>query len=452
MSKENSEKLFWKKIQECKEKNIEKFDYSYVTSENYPDRKTRDTIIKIKCIKHDTWFHQKIGLHHAGYNACPCCIKEQRVSNGKKNHLVKGNDWSVLNKEVQEYLNKGMSRDKIAEIYGVSTSIIRTVIRKYNLKFTNFHILNRKVLFEKIIDMIKSGEGKSILDISHKLHTTSTLIRDILKDNGIDVDNKDTRNLLFGIDYSWKKILTPQVITDFILNNQKETLASIASRYKIPQTTFFSYVNSIGIDYNSLLSKREENLANSIKNLAENKLFSKKQIGIELGIGYKMITNLSKKYNIKYITVNHHSSGEYKFYKYYKDNLQNDYEIIPQYKITDIPGRRKNLIFVDYKLINKKTTKIILVEINGEQHYKYQTGVRFHEDIDEFYQQVRRDVNLRNYCKDNLIDFIEIPYTVWNNMYEFLDKLFKENSKYEDMISIESLYERPIEEILKEIK
>lgn len=59
------------------------------------------------------------------------------------------------------------------------------------------------------------------------------------------------------------------------------------------------------------------------------------------------------------------------------------------------------------------------IEYNGKQHYKYIK--RFHSDLDSFKKQLERDENIRNYCKENNIILIEIPYTY--NTYEKVEQL-----------------------------
>lgn len=75
----------------------------------------------------------------------------------------------------------------------------------------------------------------------------------------------------------------------------------------------------------------------------------------------------------------------------------------------------------DFILENRK----VWIEYNGQQHYE--PIEVFHESIDTFIHQIKRDCIVRDYCKKNSILLIEIPYTV--NTKEkvdiFLDNILK---------------------------
>lgn len=64
-----------------------------------------------------------------------------------------------------------------------------------------------------------------------------------------------------------------------------------------------------------------------------------------------------------------------------------------------------------------------IIEYNGEQHYRetyfHRIGRR------SFLQQQERDVALRQYCNENKIKLIEIPYTEYDNIEAILEKELK---------------------------
>lgn len=60
-----------------------------------------------------------------------------------------------------------------------------------------------------------------------------------------------------------------------------------------------------------------------------------------------------------------------------------------------------------------------IIEYNGKQHYEY-TPI-FHSDLNKFVDQVNRDLLLRQYCKNNGIKLLEIPYLDDNRLEEVIE-------------------------------
>lgn len=69
-------------------------------------------------------------------------------------------------------------------------------------------------------------------------------------------------------------------------------------------------------------------------------------------------------------------------------------------------------------------------EYNGVQHYKYTP--KFHKNMNDFNEQVKRDNEKRQLCKLNNITLIEIPHNIkYNNLYKYiLNELDKKNVSY----------------------
>ena len=78
-------------------------------------------------------------------------------------------------------------------------------------------------------------------------------------------------------------------------------------------------------------------------------------------------------------------------------------------------------IILDF--IIQYNNKEIWIEYNGEQHY---TWCKHFQTLEKFEGQIKRDNNIRNYCKNNNIILIEIPYkfrtkeSVWNLLNEII--------------------------------
>lgn len=82
--------------------------------------------------------------------------------------------------------------------------------------------------------------------------------------------------------------------------------------------------------------------------------------------------------------------------------------------IKNINFESRKFIRVDFEI----TDRNIWIEYNGQQHYNFSSNYMFstHHKLsseEEFNLQVKRDKELRNYCKLNNITLIEIPYTYY---------------------------------------
>ena len=110
-----------------------------------------------------------------------------------------------------------------------------------------------------------------------------------------------------------------------------------------------------------------------------------------------------------------------------------------EYWLENTWGRHGNRIRVDFLLPSYNFNKII-IEYNGIQHYKMTN--KFHSDLEDFYAQLSRDKELREYCKINSINLIEIPYTIntHQSISTFLTKTLIENIDPYTLVDYDSLY------------
>lgn len=78
------------------------------------------------------------------------------------------------------------------------------------------------------------------------------------------------------------------------------------------------------------------------------------------------------------------------------------------YEEVTLPGTkrqgRKSLLYADFFL----PRQMLVVEVHGEQHYKYNS--RFHKSLLHFYECQRRDKDKREWCVLNNLKIIELPY------------------------------------------
>lgn len=60
----------------------------------------------------------------------------------------------------------------------------------------------------------------------------------------------------------------------------------------------------------------------------------------------------------------------------------------------------------------------LVIEFNGKQHYNQIPF--FHKNFCGFYNQIRRDNFKKQFCKEKLIEYLEIPYNQENNINQIL--------------------------------
>ena len=107
------------------------------------------------------------------------------------------------------------------------------------------------------------------------------------------------------------------------------------------------------------------------------------------------------------------SHGENKVLQYIKDK---EYEYARQYTIKEV--KYKNTLLFDFAIL-KDNNVIALIEYDGEQHFK--PIKRFGGDK-QYKKQIEKDEIKNNYCKENNIPLIRIPYTE-ESVEQYLDKV-----------------------------
>ena len=107
----------------------------------------------------------------------------------------------------------------------------------------------------------------------------------------------------------------------------------------------------------------------------------------------------------------HLYKGEQKISKYLDIN---NIKYIIQYKI-EKPFENREFILIDFYLPDYNT----FIEYNGKQHY---IPIKYFGGEIQYKDQIQRDKNLRNYCKENNINLLEIHYD--QNVEEKLDEYF----------------------------
>ena len=108
-------------------------------------------------------------------------------------------------------------------------------------------------------------------------------------------------------------------------------------------------------------------------------------------------------------------------------------------RVYGIDGRIKDFIIPDFKFTYNNV--FYWIEYNGRQHYEF-SSMFHHGDPSDFKNQIIRDKNERDYCKNNNIILIEIPYIIntYDKIKDFLDKTILQGIDPSDLIDYKSLY------------
>jgi hypothetical protein len=74
----------------------------------------------------------------------------------------------------------------------------------------------------------------------------------------------------------------------------------------------------------------------------------------------------------------------------------------------------------DFVILDNNNQIIICIEYDGEQHFK---PIDFFGGEEAFVLQQERDKRKNNWCKDNNISLIRIPYYDYNKIEDYLSNL-----------------------------
>lgn len=388
----------WKKI----ESKLPKIGKEYPLFREEYSSTTSDPILTIKCINHNNVYRQRYWGIVRGKEGCSIC-----------------QDLSRYNKFI----------DKLKKVYPDY---------RYTISFEDY--INREHYKNNHFRV------RAFCNIHKKYFIASedSLLNGYLICNECKREKSEFGKSLNKEVPGWRNILTKDTIIKSLVSG--ETLRSLSKKYGILFGTFRNWVESLDIHIQKEIRRERRRLLSlQIKDLVELG-YIKKDICSYLNISINYLNKISKEFNINLITGNYlNSSGE---------NIILDY--LNNSKISfkrgfynkEILGRRKEGVFIDFYLDNSGSN--IYIEFNGQQHFQYENF--FHKgDYSNFQLQVKRDESVRKYCKEKGIILIEIPifdYNTPESIENLLNKILKEGANPEDLIDIESYYEKPISEIL----
>lgn len=429
------------------------YDYSKV---NYAGKNTK---VRIYCIKHNTWFFQTPALHLRG-SGCSGCAKE-KMSVSAAARKVNWNDDSILQKlqellslgksfesigkvfnisghqvgvivrkyklncddnpnvivekqQLENLLSKNLTLKQISEIFGVTAPTISNKIKKYNISKPNL-LEKNKADKETIMGLVKLG--KSLRSISKTVGISLYVLRNFIKDNKIEVPHRNLNNYVPKIKNLAKDGNCLNRISKE-LGISRAIVLSLAKKHKINITK-----RNIKFDRDQIENYISEG-------------YSFKEMALLMGITYpETITRFAKREGL--VNPNRLVSTGELFVREYLDNHNIPYEQGKFY--SSIEGRTICRVFIDFVIENYKG-RTYWVEYNGLQHYR--NTPRFHKTPEDFDKQLKRDSNIREYCKKNDIVFIEIPYILnsFDTVSNFLDEVLILDRDPDQLINYKELY------------
>ena len=190
--------------------------------------------------------------------------------------------------------------------------------------------------------------------------------------------------------------------------------------------------------HNAMCDKcRRENMSkirlNDLTGQTINKLYIEKRVGARkisglalyqclcLNCGNRIIADSGAlTYNNQISCGCINSSGEYKITKILQE-LNIPFK--KQFKIDEC--KNKLPLPFDFAIFNLQEKLCCLIEFQGRQHY-YKTEGSWKDTEENFQERLKRDQIKRNYCEENNIPLIEIPYTELDKLSnEYIQNLLK---------------------------
>jgi DNA-binding CsgD family transcriptional regulator len=381
-----------------------KFDYSESEYIN------NDTPIKIICSNCGNVFFQSPKNH---LYSCLCDNCE------KPTPKYKIADWDKERDNLKNYLLSGKTYEDIGNIYGCTGHQIKEISRKFGLDTIKDQL--REEERNKYIKLLE--DGKSIGDIAKIYKVSGAAVSAKLKTLKIDTSKYKFPYVSY-LKYSSEieKMLFDGKSVKFISDKLGTTREIIDHVMQVK-----------GINKDIIKEKLDFNLSEKIRELAL-KGYCASAIMEVLGISYQVSRRLIKKYKIK--ITGSISLGEY-YVSVFLDNNKSLFKSISMYeKHRDVIS---SIIYVDFEIIDNGG-KTIIIEYNGDQHYRFVK--KYHKTKEKFLKRVERDRKLREYCIKNNILYIEIPfmYNTQEKVNDFLNKVLINGVDPNTLVDYNSLY------------
>lgn len=426
-------------IRKGKDKHGDRFDYSEVIFDG-----TRHPKVKLKCNICGTKFEVSTSYHiHSDNGGCPTCALKII---GKKSQKVDWSDLDNVSKLKDLFEVQGKSFEEIGKSFGISGHQVSVVVKKFGFIKNNNHELEEKDFIKTCLD-----SKLTIHEISEKLnYTKANLYLKLKKYNiklpersEISIDQDDIVNFIksgyYIKDIAKSKGIGESQLRTFLDKNNISPINILKSE-KEKYSPLFNYLTKVEF-LSSSASCRILNLKSSYKYSIFYNSDDKKLTTLSEFKQY-ILDNFSQKY-LNDILIRK-GLEDLKFTK--GERLVFEYlkslgiSFNSQVRCNELKGKFNSWsVIVDFTIDSYKG-KTYWIEYNGVQHYKY---------VDYFYtsnyffeEQLRRDQSVRDYCKMKEIILIEIPYILdtYDKVSKFLTKTIIENVDPKTLIDYDKLY------------
>ena len=384
-SKENGEIYFAR----AREKYGNKFDYSqskYINSR---------TPITIKCNTCGNVYSQFPRVHLEKSIGCPFCANK---------NFEKSNEWEQRMDDIKDQISNGSNFEQLGKLYGCTGHQVGVMARKLGniQEFRTKLKLEEATFIEDLKLKISNKEDLSVINIPSSF-------------------NEEYKNIFSNFN------------DIYLFINQGETVKNISEVYNVSKYILYDLLKLLNIEVLEIKQELKDELAERVRDFAENG-YDRYTIIKELEITYLELLRISKKYEIP--IKNSNSSGECFIRDFIKDNKNEFKWVCSQCYHTDILDSR---VFVDFEIITYKGDRII-IEYNGEQHYRFVKF--FHKTLENFEKRLYRDKRVREYCYENKIKYIEVPYTIntFKDVSLFLKETLFNNTDPNLLVDYKSLY------------
>lgn len=360
--------------------------------------------------------------------------KELNIVRGKK-QLSKKYTEDDINK-IRYLVDNGYTRYEIGDMMGINPSVILRLKRKYKIKKPSIKELHDKGIFyigfdkirvetgltkEKLTELLDNGMTRH--EIAESFNLDVRLVSSLAKDLGrndkkIEASKEVKRKLILEI--TGKEATEKDLNKAFIDIFTKEYIEGLLKRngYCFARCA----KNELGGIDPKCIYQAVEKFKIEIPNEIREEIF----LARENCHGYwasKFMPN---------------SMGEY-FTEKALRNLKLEFGK-QLFLDSAVPKEIRPLgVSIDY--VVEYLNKTYYIEYNGKPHYYF--SKQFHNNnINEFINQVKRDLWVKKYCENHNIIYIEIPYTLFtvDEIENVLKEVIINSKKINTVIDFESIY------------
>lgn len=408
-------------IAKAKEIHNNKYEYEITEYEN-----TKSKIIPI-CPIHGN-FEQTANAHLSGAGCHRC---------NKSNKLSLQDCIDKANKIYNNFYDYSLITEDVFKNASTKVTIICPIHGEFKSSFSNhFNAKCKKCAYEEFFDKM-AFKKEDVIKQFQEIHGT--------KYNYDKVEYKGTDEHV---------IVTCSEHGDFFITPYKHKCGQGCGKcYENKRNKMIAEINNNRhIELNKTFIDKANKIHNNLYEYYSEEIFSDKKVKIKC----KRCNKIFYMYPHNHLMgqgcyrCNKLSKGEQKIEDYLK---QHKIKYKPQHWFKDCRGIKRPLPFdflifkkdFDLKYIDKNLNDIILVEYQGIQHYEPTTFSSNLDKAEEIFKNIQQTDQIKyEYCINNNIRLIRIPYTSYNDIESILDsELFNDSVTFN--ISLHNINNKIVE-------